>query len=1259
MTYLKRAILLLLLAQCLTPGLALSQSSINELVVPVTYPDGTTPVEGAYVEILDATDDSYVGGTISDSSGNAYLYSVDAEKSYVFKVKPCSSNMGAQNGLYLDAEYTRFLSLSDSEYDSGLLRYTAPVLTLTNATRFLQVQLDDGTNPLAGITVNAYENSTYETTYCGTVTDGSGIATIRIPNNDEGEWGISTSSSSYGNLQFQRAVPAGSGSVTVQRSLRSANSALNFSLVQGDGTTSFTVPSDSYPSLSCEEQGGEVAESLFLVSGDVGGVMSVPAGSYQCSGWFDGFFTDSVVVIASSGGSQSINFKIQAPDSTITLPLLTSSGSPYSFPSSGSEGSISCNDSTREYWNYYPLQGGDSSVSFSVLSGTYECSGNIDGNSFPIGSVTVVAGETASVPVTIPDLSATLTLSLLNKSDSTPYVPSSSENFSFSCYDEATTFSFYDTYDVGESAITRSISPGTYSCSVSYFDFYISEKVTIGESETKNISFLLPALNSQIRILFRQSDGSTPYLLPDTTDDSTYSGAYCYSEDLSLNVQLVEGTSEATLNLSSGSYICGVSILGMTLDIGSLTLAEGEGREATVVVPDLTATVHMNLKHGNTGEAFVFPSEPNIYGSTYCRKSDGSLSRDVSLAAGESSKDIALPEGRYECGIWFDQYASESKEVTLVSGSNVDLSISLFDKDSSVPIHIVDDRSGELVSGTSFEVYANIPWEFGSSTRLEDFAYDSTDTGSVTFSLVSSQQYELGISSATTSSESSALNTILSESGFNYFLPRTVQKIRPIPGSNQPVEVRLKRTSSAVEITAFNSDGSFIKQGYVDAFVPFAFDGESPDSSEGESISTGTQIVDGKARLPLLPDVEYEIMIFSFQEDQSQKILPPASQRVTLKDGETRELSFSMVQANYDLSVSAQYPASAELGNLSEEATFFGCGAFNESGQHSFFDDQSGQASGILPLFVAKKPRRWSVYCYGVSGSSPNEKFYFGNTSFLPKQGTTSGEVSVTLQEEEDFFSEELIRFDVAQDQTLTLPDEKGVVEIPAQALANSGIGLMRVKSGVGYTFSETDFPLTTYDISFEVDGRSITETQRPVKIHFSLRKEDLEKIGVSIEDAKAGSFDTNIRSWKEDALYSYDADREILTITVSHFSLWGVLIDKSNSKKREAPTKLRARKIGKKNDKKRLYRYKISWKGPESDIDERFEVDMLTVKTKKKRKKKRKARAQSDLDWSQAETTEVIGTKYRTRLRRGKKLYLRVRLQDGVNSKEKKIVVK
>jgi len=234
----------------------------------------------------------------------------------------------------------------------------------------------------------------------------------------------------------------------------------------------------------------------------------------------------------------------------------------------------------------------------------------------------------------------------------------------------------------------------------------------------------------------------------------------------------------------------------------------------------------------------------------------------------------------------------------------------------------------------------------------------------------------------------------------------------------------------------------------------------------------------------------------------------------------------------------------------------------------------------------------------------------------------------------------------------------------------------MYVGSATGYSFANDSFPLLSFDIKFEVDGKLVSDMAKPVTLRFPVDEVQLTKLGGSIDNLKAGSFEDGSRVWRQDAVYAYDSASKVLSVSVSHFTIWGLLVDLLSKLTEKSPptvepgaptptptqgavlvnipSELIAKRI--RNGKNRkvapgTYPYRICWEAPVgSSTSTVYELQLLVTGRKGGGNKKSNTimvSSKAELNWNKATLSNSRKTCINKNIRAGM-AYARARIKGG-----------
>jgi hypothetical protein len=646
--------------------------------------------------------------------------------------------------------------------------------------------------------------------------------------------------------------------------------------------------------------------------------------------------------------------------------------------------------------------------------------------------------------------------------------------------------------------------------------------------------------------------------------------------------------------------------------------------EGTVTRANAKLTVNLVDSSGN---AFANAKSTD---SINCMRKDGKYRFAANLTAAQSTVELGLIAGSYECRAFIGEHAASKQTVSLEPGASEAVKITVYAKTAPVSLRLLDSLQQTLIGGYKAEFML---WTTAASSEIigiEDRVIVESSTGKADVLLLKGLEYQAGV-------------RFLEDAP--YSIPRALIKVSSDGESLKTVDFSALLSSAALIVKVESADEGLDVSGRVEAVSHAAADATAAEFSaaaalvngrlrawntEGRDLTANAELKDGQALLHLAPERRYKVFIYP--ELDSSEYIPPKPFSVTLEAGEVREVSAKLVQSNHKLKVNPKLGSSGEL-------SYFSCNAFSAKGEsaNSFSEEPGGSLE--LELRAPRGGSVWQVRCYGILQGESGDELYLGEDSYKPKPGSKRGRLTVNLEKDRPYYPDSSYSFDVSQDTSFILADGETVVDIPAYAFGGSGTGVMTVNSGLGFTITQEGYPLVTFDLDFFVDGEKVEQTEYPVNIRFPVDVETLNEFGVEAWHLISSRFDEDAQAWIQDGVFLYDPTTQTLSVSVSHFSIWGSLIDRAKAAKEQSPTKLKVKKVRKSNSNGYLKAAKkLCWKPPAAAADaQRYRVELL--RSRKKSNKK--------LNWNKA--TDIAATENcvtRT-LRRGKYKY-RVHVVDG-----------
>lgn len=1056
-------------------------------------------------------------------------------------------------------------------------------------------------------------------------------------------------------------------SATIVSRIYSANATIEVYLEDALSGDSFIVPSGRDGSVNCWQINGQNSFNTPLNAGDYYAVLDVVVGSYECEARISGFPATVASVNVASGERKTVYSKISSTNATIEAQLKdANTGTDYLIPA-GSQGSLKC--SQMDGLNGFDafLNPGDSEIRLAVVPGSYNCEVVGDGFRSQEQWTIIIAGQTRTLQFDIKAVDAVIQVNLEDASTGAAYVAGESRHVEVACFKPGGQEYFQKILNAGDSAAQLEVLPGTYECECKG-DGLAAESLRIGilAGQTKSLTLKVESGNSSIQVDLVSGMSGAVFTLP----DESVGNVWCHQIDghLFFEAPLAGGDSLATLQVLAGRYECQAWIEGYSSSrTESFAVSAGESRTAQIKVFSPDAVIKINLLSSAGGAPFEVPADS--FGGVSCQDESAGRFFDGPLNPGDSSVMLQVVAGSYECWIRIEKYGAVATSVTVSDGQTAEVSSIIYTKDAQILLRMVDSTSGAVISGVAAEFFAHTSKGRQGTSQVDDFAFVHTTEGQASLDVIGGQTYEAGLFLRQDESrENAAGMRVLS--GQSYLVPNNLVKVLASSDEVKTVDFLLTPATSSVKVVLLDANGERVAHGWADAFSGGDFMDGPPEthklssvkaqsaakSDEEEHIRTGAQLIDGEAMLYLLAGREFTIRaVADDMFDAGARYLPPPAVTLTLNAGETRTVTMQLKEANYTLTIETSIEGSA--GESADSLRLLECFGDNSDEQRSFVEVLSGTTATLL-LAVDGSSSSWHVGCHAVVDNGEEYRSYNAETNYQPADGSNNGSIALVLKAKASYYSKQPYPFDTERGKVTTLPDSETKIEIPAKAMGDSGSAVMTAGSATGFPYQEREYPLLAFDISFTVDDEKVSQTDMPVKITFPVDIEQLEELGVDPEELWVASFDDSTKTWKPDATSIYDPETQTLSASVSHFSIWGVLIDLANSLKSKIPINLKAKKKKKRKKKKRTVI--LSWQEPEGlSSDPIYEIELIRIKKKRKNKKRRRRVASpTEADWEKARTHQTSDALWNLKLKAGT-YYFRVRIEGGTNSVEKKFVVK
>lgn len=1014
-------------------------------------------------------------------------------------------------------------------------------------------------------------------------------------------------------------------------------------------------------SLSCYDNDNQRGFNKFFDEGNHSLILPVLAGRYSCNLNAAGFRSDSFSVEVSTGNTSSHSISMEELTRYIEFNLTTQTGQAFAVPElNNSYVNISCGSLPGfTKWFNASLTTNQTNARVHLVPGHYSC--RISGENLYSDAVEVQVPSNDNVTLNLPVVQAktVVNLQLVDKNGNATTTP---DNTTADIYcTEAGGHYKHIIIPAQTTTVTTNMGEGTFNCSVNGSGL-TSEPFLItilSNQSTLNQNVTVKKGDSRVTLALVNNDTQQPILLR----SQQYGNVSCWAKDSSsserFTARFEPNTDSTTLYLPSGLFECSTFIEGFATTNFEVTTTAGENKNITQLIFPPNSHIKVNLLTGNTSTPFSIPN--GTYAHLNCRSDDRvrqGIYFGTPLNAGDSSKILPVREGTYTCSVWLPDYGSTEFTVIAIRNQTTNSTARLYSENAQLNVQIIDKDTRQLISGEALRIYAATRNRENSADTLQHYEEILTQNGMANLQLIGDRNYEISVryDEGQTAPESRSTN--------RYILPSDLLYLRTSSTSPTQLTIEATKTNAFIEVRLYYPDGRPVDRGWASL---------TPLNEQATSQWSGGRIVAGQVTLPVVPNIPYQVSAYPEISGKTEWILQE-SQTVTVSENKTQPVTFTLSRPNFDLGVRVNIISPPT--NATTAPSVY-CYAFDAKGRQSFAEaDQTLIAR--IPLTVGTESNSIEVSCsaYYPTTNSDIGLSYWGSASFVPPTGgATTGLIDVSVSEYGSYYAQEAYTFDAAYGASFTLQDGSTRIEIPAKAVANEGSATMYVGSATGYSFDRNAFPLLTFDIKFQVDGKLVSDMTLPVTLHFPVNENTLAKVGGLAENLKTGSFEDNTRIWREDASYTYDANLKILSVRVSHFTVWGLLVDlvkslntpttitptptpEQNNLAPKPPTRIKIKLLTNKNKRRNGSPYKICWNAPEGVAENTsYELSILRKAPPKRKTDKRRQGNKRTLNWTKAKLINSHKTCIQTTLKIGTN-YVRVRASEGEYSKVKSVKV-
>ncbi|MCB0338405.1 MAG: hypothetical protein KDD53_02320 [Bdellovibrionales bacterium] len=575
----------------------------------------------------------------------------------------------------------------------------------------------------------------------------------------------------------------------------------------------------------------------------------------------------------------------------------------------------------------------------------------------------------------------------------------------------------------------------------------------------------------------------------------------------------------------------------------------GETKISVGIVPfDASLTVSLKTQQG---AAYSIPQ--NSYGGISCIDTDDyKVFAFANLNPSESSATVNVIGGKnYECGVWSDGVGSSAGQAKATKNGNVNLTLTVFERDSSVVVKL-KDGSGSAVTGITADLFCFTTTDIDDPNQaplIQDYPYAqfNSTTGIANLSIIDDVVYQCGFYII---EQSSSENTYLQ----NF-------QMESITGDNsktQTLVMTALKADAKINVVTLDENGG-PAQFFIDIFE---LTNDPTEIGVGQFGNTDEQ---GEGSFAVAKGKAYRVTAFPYIYTGNNYLFP---QKNVVVDDESVDVELQLVEANFDLTINLSVEESEQGNSVSTEDAgldyTFCTGYSPEIGSSSWSFDIEGSGGGSdtgggddkdsgspfalettsTSLMKIANITSWQIVCYGFGDHFYKTK----QVSYKPSEDQITGILEMKLVEAGEYYETQTYSFSATATTTLTLPDGVSTITIPANTFDSSGT--VKLTAGTPLNFSltpENEYVLGFDFTAYDSNGNQIT-SQFPNNLTFKLKYDpsDLPQ-GVTEKDLTGKVFTGT--KWENPVSVVIDTLNNVLEIVLNHFSNYSMVENGATSK--------------------------------------------------------------------------------------------------------------
>lgn len=639
------------------------------------------------------------------------------------------------------------------------------------------------------------------------------------------------------------------------------------------------------------------------------------------------------------------------------------------------------------------------------------------------------------------------------------------------------------------------------------------------------------------------------------------------------------------------AYSSDNSYVSATANGVSVAAEGGTSVDVSVIAAD--ATISLQLVDAD-GAAFALPASG--FGSVYCHDPSNAETYFYEMIdPGASSVDVSVVAGSYTCEASLMGYGARPANVTVATQQTVTSELVILVYDSTINFRYTDANGNILTEIAQFSLFATSTTDDEGNSYYVGSAMGTGANGEGSIQVLDGYTYLVGAA-------------IIDSGDTQYMQQMQMTEVVGNAIEPQTVMVVLEEADATLKVRVKDPQGDAPTSGWVQAL-------EASSTTQGWGINNGGATNEnGVATLQVASGKTYSLHAYVYTEGNTT--LPPGDIVVTPGSDETIEIDMQMIEPDFTLHLTSAFADDAEFGTA--EANYAYCHAYSPtSGIETYASLENG--SGDLSILSGVD---WNIGCMATSGST---LYRSKDRAYTPPAGAEEDTFSINMQGIGSYYEPTSYTAEGSSATTFTLPDGESTLTVPANAITTSGTYTIQVQTALGCAVSEDVNPMTVFDFTaYDSSGNVVEEFSENLTLNLAYDPDLLEDFNIAEKDLVLSAYDEDTGAWESPVSTEVDAQANILTSSINHFSSYGAVgataaADEPGKARRLSVTDIQATTAV------------LKWKKPKSDDATSYVVQLR----KKGQTKEKKWKKYSDIEEVQKKVKKLkANTSYQFRVK-------------------------